>query len=102
MQNSKFKIKTNKSSFPPRGSAKCASGEGGRSEKRDLGKLRSVGRIFNLSNFPNFPNFPKLLISYIYSFIKTNNQKAIATIRKGINFVPAEVKNTTKYECARC
>ena len=99
MQNSKFKITTNKSSFPPRGSAKCASGEGGRSEKRDLRKLRSVGRIFNLSNFPNFP---KLLISYIYSFIKTNNQKAIATIRKGINFVPAEVKNTTKYECARC
>ena len=58
-----------------------------------------LGRIFNLSNFPNFP---KLLISPAYSFIKTNNQKAIATIRKGINFVPAEVKNTTKYECARC
>ena len=59
----------------------------------------SLGRIFNLSNFPNFP---KLLISPAYSFIKTNNQKTIATIRKGINFVPAEVKNTTKYECARC
>ena len=58
-----------------------------------------LGRIFNLSNFPNFP---KLLISPTYTFIKITNQKAIATIRKGINFVTAEVKNTTKYECARC